>query len=108
MGEPSKGWDAFVRVACAILIAAVLGSAGYMLRLNERLIVIEANRFTARDGHELESLIVTDRETSMAQYNSIMLVLQTIRAVIPQEFPPPKFVKRVDELEDRVRDLETK
>ena len=48
-GNGKRSWDAFLRLAVPLLIAAVLGAAAMLMRHENDISVIQSNRFTAQD-----------------------------------------------------------
>ena len=79
----TKTWDTALKLA-TIAVAVLIPCVGFMVskvfNLNDRVVAIEANRFTAADGDRLKEFMSVHQQDSVERYAAIQVSLEQIQA----------------------------
>lgn len=97
-GMVVRKYEMFNRITMiiyGILATAMMATTGWVINKvyehEKRLVAIEANRFTSKDG---------------AEFMKILVEVQKSVAAIPKDIPPTWFLQKVDNIDTRLREVE--
>lgn len=98
--QKKYGNGQFMRdVVGGITVAMVLWMASSLIEIKEEIAKTNGNRWTSGDQASFTKEL-------QKQHSDIWTAIVTIREAIPKEVPPQWFREEVNELEDKVKELE--